>query len=598
MKGTHGALKILTRVQFFNSRLKGFARQFTGRFSRLEKIVIVFLLLIIVVALSWRLISSEDKTVFQPIQGGSVIEGVVGYPQIINPLYSQASSIDQDIVKLVFSGLVKMGRGREFVPDLAVSWSVLNQGKTYIFNLRDDVVWHDGQSFNADDVVFTIRVIQSDSYQGVLKENWSNIEATALNSNTVQFTLPNPSTFFLSQATIGLLPAHLFAHLPVVNIGDPSHNYKPIGTGPYKIVSTANLRDSVTLTMNNDYYDQIPFVEKIVFYFYDNEKSLLNALRNGTVTSGGFTFLNESLEADLTNINTYIYQLPQYKAVFINQLGGNQALADKSVRQALALATNKSRIIRDVADGNASLVDSPILPGFWGHLPDIQVYPFDFIAARDALHRGGWKDADGDGFLEKGDIKLSFTLSFKEDLTNNAIAGILASDWEAIGIQVLLNPVPPIDLFDLIIRPRNYDMLIFGQNLGSDSDPYVYWHSSQTNDPGLALSIMYDKDIDNNLELARLSSNLNRAIDYYHRFQRAFAQELPAILLYQPNFVYLVDSKVKGVTDEINFGSISDRFINIGEWYIKYQRTSQQAEEGDGEEAIADEAEKEMDKSE
>jgi len=554
------------------------------------------LFLIIVSALSWRLVSSNNQTILQPIRGGSIIEGVIGHPQVINPLYSQTSFVDQDIVKLVFSGLVKMSRGREFLPDLATSWNVLNNGKTYIFNLRDDVVWHDGQPFNADDVVFTIKVIQNDSYPGILKENWSNITVTALNPSTVQFTLPNPSTFFLSQATIGLLPAHLFAYLPVVDIGTSSHNHKPIGTGPYKIVSTANLRDSVTLTVNNEYYGQIPFIEKIVFYFYDNEKSLLNALRNGTVTSGGFASLNESLEADLANINTYVYQLPQYKAVFINQLGGNQALADKSVRQALALATNKAKIIRDVASGNASSVDSPILPGFWGHLPNINTYPFDFVAARDALHQGGWKDVDGDGFLEKGEVKLSLTLSFKDDIIDNTIAKILVSDWEAIGVQVLLNPVPSIDLFDLVIRPRNYDMLIFGQNLGSDSDPYVYWHSSQTSDPGLALSIMYDKDIDNNLELARLSSNLNRAISYYHRFQKAFARELPAILLYQPNFVYLADNKVKGITEEINFGSISDRFINVGDWYIKSHKTSQQLKVDD-KEVTADTAEKDIDKS-
>lgn len=518
--------------------------------------------------------------------GGSIVEGVVGRSQIINPLYSQANQVDTDIVKLVFSGLVKSSRGREILPDLAESWSVVNNGKTYIFNLRKDIKWHDGEAFNSDDVVFTIKLIQEDNYQGVLKESWEGIEVTALNLHTVQFNLANPSTFFLSRATLGILPAHLFAHLPVIDIGKTEHNLKPIGTGPYKIVPLLNSRDSVSLVLNDDYYDTAPFLDKIVFYFYDNEKSLVQALRNGSVTSAGFSVLNQSRDLDLPTINTYIYQFPQYKAVFFNQLGDNQALKDKAVRTALALSSNKFKIIRDVMDGNATPVNSPILPGFWGHLPDIKKHDFDFIAARDALHKAGWKDTDGDGVLDKNDIKLAFNLSFKNDIVNNEIAKILISDWEAIGAQVYMDPVPAHDLLNNVIRPRNYDALIFGQNLGSDSDPYVYWHSSQTSDPGLALAVMYDKDIDNNLELARLTTSMNRSISYYHNFQRTFANNLPAILLYQPNFIYLVDSKVKGVTEEINLSSITDRFLNITDWYVKYNRSTEELKNDDNEEEL------------
>lgn len=567
------------------TQIRSFINKFISRFSKLEKIVVLGLVLIIVITGIWRVSLYQGGSSIQPIKGGSIIEGVVGKYQIINPLYSQANQIDTDIVELVFSGLVKSSRGREILPDLAESWSVVNNSKTYIFNLRKDIKWHDGEMFNSDDVVFTIKLIQDDNYSGILKESWEGIEVVALNSYTVQFNLPNPSTFFLSRATLGILPAHLFAHLPVIDIGKSENNLKPIGTGPYKVLPLISSRNSVSLVFNNEYYGTPPFLEKIVFHFYDSEKSLAQALRNGSVTSAGFSTLNQSRDLDLPNINTYIYQFPQYKAVFFNQLGDNQALKDQAVRTALALSSNKSKIIRDIMDGNANPVDSPILPGFWGHLPDIKKYNFDFIAARDVLHKAGWKDTDGDGVLDKDNIKLSFNLSFMDDIVNNQIASILISDWNAIGAQVYLDPIPTQNLLDDVIRPRNYDALIFGQNLGSDSDPYVYWHSSQTNDPGLALAVMYDKDIDNNLELARLTTSLNRSINYYHSFQRTFATTVPAILLYQPNFIYLVDAKVKGVTDEINLSSITDRFLNIADWYIKYNRL-QETTENDDEEQI------------
>ena len=547
---------------------------FLKHLSKLEKVTISVLLLIILVTGSWLLLSKGQQSITQPVKGGSIVEGVIGNPQIINPLYSQANQVDQDIVGLVFSGLVKMGSGREFLPDLSTSWDIFDNGKKYIFHLRDDVKWHDGEKFDADDVAFTIKVIQSESYMGMLEDSWADIEVTALSPTAVQFVLPNASTFFLSQATLGIIPSHLFAHLPVSDIGNSINNIKPIGTGVYKTVATLIAKDSLSLIINNDYYGEAPYIEKLVFYFYDNEKSLLSALNNGTINSAGFISSTEYSKEELPHINKYVYPMPQYRAVFINQLGENPVLKDKLVRQALALATNKAKIIKDVMGGNATVVDSPVLPGFWGHLPEIKKYDFDFIETRDALDRAGWKDLDQDGVLEKEDLRLSFSLSFKDDKINNETAKILASDWEAMGMEVILNPVDSSVLFDQVIRPRNYDALIFGQNLGSDSDPYVYWHSSQAEDPGLALSVMYDKNIDNNLELARLSSSLNRAINYYHRFQTSFADLVPAILLYQPNFTYLVNEKIRGVTDEINLGNTADRFINISDWYIRYKKAS------------------------
>jgi len=200
-------------------------------------------------------------------------------------------------------------------------------------------------------------------------------------------------------------------------------------------------------------------------------------------------------------------------------------------------------------------------------------YNFDITAAADILKKAGWKDTNGDQILEKGKLNLSFTLSFKDDKNNSAIAKVLSESWKAIGVEIILNPLSSIDLINQIIRPRNYEALIFGQSMGADSDPYAYWHSSQTADPGLALSIMYDKDIDNPLEMIRLSSDLTRAIRYCHDFQNEFASTVPAILLYQPNYTYLVDGKVKGTSASINLGATADRFMNVEKWYIRAKKT-------------------------
>ncbi|MBU1092170.1 peptide ABC transporter substrate-binding protein, partial [Patescibacteria group bacterium] len=542
---------------------------FSGRFSRAEKLTMAGLLVVIVVSLGALAIWRDNVGTEQPLRGGVFVEGIIGKPQIINPLYARANTVEGDLVRLIFAGLVKINASREFEPDLAESWEVQNKGKTYLFKLKENLKWQDGEKLDADDVVFSIQIMQNESYTGPYRTDWMNTVVTAIDDRTIKIDLPDPSTFFLAKATIGIIPSHLFALLPVAEISEPTNNTKPIGAGPYHLASLASGTASISLEPNQYYYTGTPLIDKIVFNYFDSEKELWAALANGNITAGGFSNAVSSDDLSLPSLNKYIYPLPQYRAIFFNQLGENKILADVNVRQALAYATNKEKIIKEVAAGNAEITDSPILAGFWGNLPDIKKYDYDLSAAANALMKAGWKDIDDDKILENSKQKLSFTLTFKDDKSNTAMAEILKESWQAIGAEVKLNPVSSNDLVNIIIRPRNYEVLIFGQSLGADSDPYAYWHSSQTADPGLALSVMYDKDIDNPLEMARLSSDLGRAISYYHNFQNAFAKTVPAILLYQPNYTYLVDNKVKGTTASINISSTSDRFMNIEKWYIR-----------------------------
>ncbi|MFA5967225.1 MAG: peptide ABC transporter substrate-binding protein [Patescibacteria group bacterium] len=544
-----------------------------GKFSKKEKATLASLLAVIVICSGGLAIWQNQTGTVQPLQGGVFVEGIVGQPQIINPLYARTNSTEGDIAKLIFAGLVKMSPGREFLPDLAESWEIQNKSKSYLFHLRDNLKWPDGEKLTADDIVFTIDVVKSDAYTGPYKSDWQGITATATDARTVQFDLPDPSTFFLARATLGILPKHMWAHLPVAEMGEARNNALPVGAGPYLASAPITGQTSFDLEPNPNYYAGRALIEKIVFSSFDSEQTMFNALVNGNVTAAAFsTSVAQEMEA-LPNMNKFVYHLPQYKAVFFNQMGSNKILADVVVRQALALATDKERIIKVAADGYAVRADSPILPGFWGYLPEMKKYDFDISAAASTLSKAGWKDSDNDKIVEKNKTKLSFTLSFKDDKNNTAIAEVLAENWQTIGAEVILNPLNSGDLINQIIRPRNYEALIFGQSMGADSDPYLYWHSSQMADPGLALSIMYDKDIDNSLEMIRLSSDLNRAITYCHNFQKAFANLVPAVLLYQPTYTYIVDNKVKGDSASINLGATSDRFIDINKWYVRARKT-------------------------
>lgn len=556
-------------------------KKLQAKFTKPEKIVIGLLIVVILFS-SAQLGSASGGEAIVPADGGVHIEGVVGTPRYINPLLAGTNQVDLDISRLVYSGLTRVTTTREVVPDLAVSWTVQDQGKSYVMNLREGVKWHDGQPFTADDVIYTINVLQNNDYVGVLKSNFSGVVAEKLDELVVRFTLPSPSSFFLYDLSTGIIPEHIFREIPVRELASNFKTSEIVGTGPFEYDNGVS-NESVTLRKNRDYYGVMPHLDKIVFYFFDNDRTLQLALKNRTVSAAGLTEIPSTVSS-LNVDKQYVYRMPQYRAVFFNQLGNNIPLKEKAVRQALAYAVNKDQIIQTVEGGNADRADSPILAGFWGHKPDIRTYNFDLALATKILNDAGWKDIDGDGIREKDNVRLSFNLVTRKDPKLSSIADKILENWKALGVEVNFQPVETANFIKDTVRTRNYDALLFGQDLGGNSDPYVYWHSTQIHDPGLALAPLVDKDIDNSLESARLASDANQIVAPYHRFQDAFAELVPAILLYTPRYTYIVDSKLKGVTENINLSSLSDRFANIDEWFIRTKKIkvveSQEATEG------------------
>ncbi len=550
-----------------------FITKLAHKFTRIERGIALLLVLAIVTGSVQLAGARRNPANLAPEVGGIHIEGLIGAPRFVNPVLSGTNSVDRDLARLIYSGLVKITPTREVVADLATGWSVVDQGKGYIFNLRNDVTWHDGTVFSADDVVYTINVIQNNDYTGILKNNFAGITVEKLDDFTVKFTLPNPSSFFLYELALGIIPEHIFRETPV---RDFSSFYRPgtiVGTGAYAYAG-GSTAESITLRRYDEYYGTRPYLERLVFYFYDSEKTLLTAFRNRTVNAAGFSSITNTELASIRD-PYYKYRLPQYRAVFFNQLSDNAAIKDKAVRQALSFAVDTPELITALEDGNAEIVHSPILPGFWGHNPDLQQYNFDLARAAKVLTDAGWRDIDGDGFLEKDNVRLSFTLATRNDAKLSALADLLAKNWRMLGAEVVVDKIDTDGFIRDVVRTRGYQVLLFGQDLGGNSDPYVYWHSSQIADPGLNLAPQVDKDIDNNLESARLAPDLNRAIGFYLRFQQVFADLVPAILLYQPNYTYIVDDKVKGVTDQINLSTPADRFANIDQWYIRTRQADE-----------------------
>ncbi len=161
-------------------------------------------------------------------------EGIVGHPSSVNPL-TWRTQADQDLVALLFRGLVKAGPDGTVVPDLA-TWTASTDGRTYTFDISSDAYWEDGQPVTSADVVFTVGLLQDSGYDGPVGSSWQGVHATADTPSSVRFNMTLPIAGFLRQAELPILPAHLLKGVAVADLADSSFSSRPIGDGPYRIV--------------------------------------------------------------------------------------------------------------------------------------------------------------------------------------------------------------------------------------------------------------------------------------------------------------------------------------------------------------------------
>lgn len=533
--------------------------------------IFVLLLIVSVIVLGNKFYSQKTKVLAE--SGGQYTEGLVGTPRFLNPILAQTSEVDRDITNLIFSGLIKNKDG-QLMLDLAKDYTVAEDGRVYDFLLREDIFWHDGQRVSSDDVVFTVQTIQNPEYKSPLRVNWQGVEIEKVDDLTVRFRLKNPYAPFLNNLTFGLIPKHIWEDISPAKFSLSELNLKPVGTGPYKFKRIKQRGDQiefVELVRNKKYYSGSPYIESIKLLFFDNHNQALTALNSGKIdglaltSSQELTNLNPAL-----NLEQYSFPLPRYFALFFNQ-EKNKILAEKIVRQALAYGLDKQAMIQEVLRGKATIVNSAILPFIFGYTEKIDTYDFTLEHAKNILQGADWQDQDDDGVREKNNQPLELTITLPEWPELIEVANFIKQSWEKIGCRVNLDIKEPKIIQKEVIKPREYQILLFGEALGLEPDPFAFWHSSQKKDPGLNLALYENKEVDKLLEEARQDINPESRAEKLAKFQALIAKDLPVIFLYSPNLLYVVDKKVKNIEEQL-INLPAERFNNFEEWHIKTKR--------------------------
>lgn len=533
------------------------------------------LIAILIVALSFQLKAlGRYYLVPTPVPGGIYTEGMVGSFNNANPVYA-VSDVDTSISKLVFSSLLTYDKNNNLSGDLAKSWTIDSRGLNYTVKLRDNIKWHDGVALTADDVVFTYQTIQNPDTKSPYLSSWTNIKVSKIDDKTIKFVLPNAYSPFLHSLTVGIIPKHILSKVSAVELrSDAFNNKRPIGSGPFEFkevdIDSSNnseVNAAVQLTAFKDYHLGRPKLDGITFTTFRDESALKVANeKHKIITASGLNTSDSELPGDH---ETYSFSLMSANMIFLKAT--SPTLESLNVRKALAYATDVPALTAKIGYP-AVPVREPILKSQVGYNKELQQLTYDKKQAAALLDEAGWAVHGKEQYRSRNGKPLLLKLTYQNSADFSRIAQALQKQWAQVGVNLSIEVTPDNQVRQRILDSHDYDVLLYGINIGADPDVYAYWHSSQIDKKSLIhlnLSEYKSTVADSALEAGRSrQDDAVRAVKY-KPFLAAWQKDVPAIGLYQPRYLYVYSHQhVYGINNKY-INTPSDRFDNVHEWMIK-----------------------------
>ncbi len=401
-------------------------------------------------------------------------------PDTMCPLLSKDES-NVNMLQMIFDGLVDLSDGMFAVPELAETWSVSDDGKVWKFNLRQNATWHDGSSFEAKDVVYTVNQIKKNK-NSIYYYNVSNIaDIRAKDAHTLEIELNNP----------WLNAVNLF-YFPIVKeqSGDiDAENFQPIGTGPYMFEN--RIDDSrLYLMRNEDWWEGMAETECVFVELLPDHNTALNAFSAGKID---MIMANDANWGKYVDADTASY-LPVDSAelCFIGINNESGALAFAEVRKAISYAVDREEICNGTMMSYATPVNIPVHPNWEIGREALLETKQDADAAKLELYAYGW-EPQGDGIhaktieAEQTDSentadetnevasvnqthRTEFSLLYNEDNPlRETIALTIEKNLESVGIGITTEKVS-YEEYESRISSGEYDLFVGSVIIAPDLD--------------------------------------------------------------------------------------------------------------------------------
>lgn len=476
---------------------------------------------------------------------------------VINQPYLVTTEEMLGFYSLIYESLVMLDETGKIEACIAEHWECDESGSVWTFHIRN-AKWHDtGENLKAADIVFSYDKIVSYGSASYYAYNVSNIlSMRAVDDTTLEITNVQP----------GIAPLYALT-FPIVRADfDLMPGARPIGTGPFKVDQISG--SSIGLIVNENWWKQKPYIEKITYYERDSNTTAL-----ASYAAGQLNFVptsNVSVGTYRSQRDTQVIDMMSQTAELLVVNSINNDLRNVSVRKAIAYAIDRSGIITNVYMNRAQASDVPVAPDSWLYESKSKVYDYSLDKARQLLSEEGWTDINGDGVLDKeGSFDSTFSVTLLvcqgSESVRKSAADMIANQLSQVGIVVNVETASysltdPNNEFNTRIASGDYDIALMGINFPRNADL-----RSLTATNGAA---NYGKFSDEALD--RLSQNIIKASDETtyrsaaSAFQLQYVEELPCIILYFHLNSLVCTSFLQG---NVNMRE-PNIFKNVEKWYM------------------------------
>jgi len=485
-----------------------------------------FVISLLLVFISQLLIAQESVLQFS----------ISSSPSRVNPLLA-TDSASSEIADRLFNGLVKFDKTGKIVGDLADLYYFENN-TTLIFKLRQGVKWHDGEKFDAEDVVYTYALLQSPKLLTPYKDSFKHVKnVEALSDYEVKVTYKQPYFKALSIWMMGILPKHLWE-----KESDPMTsklNKLPIGTGAYMLTKAFKVNERIVLEANPYYLPHPPFIKTINYHYIADPSTQFITLKAQELDIGSLDPLQ--VERQLDNKFKDYYKLIEQASHSYTYLGFNlrkEKFKDRRVREAIAYAINKQELIDLLFFSHGEACHGPFMPRSSVYPTDYQPKGYDPKRSKALLKELG--------FSSSHPLVFEVVTNTGNDIRINA-AQIIQHQLAKVGIVMHIRTMEWQAFLNTIVMPHNFESVLMGWSLSFIPDAYSIWHSDGNKKGGFNFIGYHNSKVDHHILKAEKIIDPDRFAKEYQKIFKYIADDTPYIFLYIPNSITAINKKIQGV---------------------------------------------------
>ena len=470
----------------------------------------------------------------------------------INPAMDEHGEINI----LIFNGLTAHDGDNQVVPCLAKSWDYDAESFTYTFHLEENVKWHDGEAFTAEDVKFTIEAIMNPENGSENAPNYEDVaEITVLDAHTVAFRLTAPNAAFLDYMTMAILPKHL---LEGEDMQSSSFFRNPVGTGPYKLESWDE-GQAIILVRNEDYFKGPANIERIIFKIVPDDNAQAMQMKTGELDLALLTPKDAENFASDESYTVYRMETSDYRGILFN-FWNPYWTENKDIIPAICCAIDRQAIVDAVILGHGIVAYGPLQRNEYNY-EDVEHYDYDPDRARAILEEAGCT-LNESGFYERDGQEIGFVISVGAgDQVRVDIAQAAAQMLRQVGINCSVEIPEKVDWGGQMAY-----LIGWGSPFDADDHTYKVFGT----DKGANYSGYSNALVDQYLIEARESDDPAVRAEAYANFQIELANDPAYAFICYIDADYVATSRLKGIDPDTILGHHGvGIFWNVAEWTLE-----------------------------